>query len=66
MSTIDSRYFYPETGEIIDTREKKLIGQLKGADGKPTHSRFALEVVKRDDAVVAVGDQFAVGRVLSN
>lgn len=63
MSTIDGRYFYPETGEIIDTHEKKIIGQLQGADGKPTHSRFALEIDFRDGAVAAVGDQFAVGRV---
>jgi hypothetical protein len=63
MSTIDGRYFYPETGEIVDTREKKVIGQLTGADSKMTHSRFSLEVVLRDGKVVAVGDQFAVGRV---
>lgn len=63
MSTIDSRYFYPETGEIIDTREKKVVGQLIGADHKPTHSRFALEVVLDEGVVTAVGDQFGVGRV---
>jgi hypothetical protein len=63
MSTIDGRYFYPETCEIIDTRTQKVVGQLVGANGKPTHSRFALEVDMRGDTPVRCGDQFAVGRV---
>nr|CAA9288954.1 hypothetical protein AVDCRST_MAG63-4194 [uncultured Armatimonadetes bacterium] len=63
MSTIDGRYFYPETCEIVDTRAGKIVGQLVGGDGKPTHSRFALEVVMRNGVPVRVGDQFGVGRV---
>lgn len=62
-STIDGRYFYPETGEIVDTKAKKVLGQLVGANGRPTHSRFMLEVVLRDGKAIAVGDQFGVGRV---
>lgn len=63
MSTIDGRYFYPETCEIIDTSTKGIVGQLRGADGKLTHSRFALEIVFRDGVPVRCGDQFGVGRV---
>lgn len=62
-STIDGRFFYPESGEIVDTREKKVVGTLTGADGKMSHSRFILEVVLRDGKVAEVGDQFGVGRV---
>lgn len=63
MASLDGRYLYPETCEIIDTRTKKSVGQLVGADGRPTHSRFALEVDFKDGAPIRVGDQFAVGRI---
>lgn len=63
MSTIDGRYFYPETGEIIDTATKAIVGQLKDPDGTLTHSRFALEIVFNNGVPVRCGDQFGVGRV---
>lgn len=63
MSTIDGRYFYPETCEIVDTATKAIVGQLKGANGRATHSRFAIEIVFRDGVPVRCGDQFPVGRV---
>jgi DNA-binding beta-propeller fold protein YncE len=62
MSSLDGKYFYLETGEILDTAAKKVVGQLIGANGKYLHSRFALEVVFDDDKLVRVGDQQGVGR----
>jgi len=64
MSSIDGRYLYPETGEIIDTTTKKVIGNLIGANGNYVHSRFALEVDFINDTVTRVGDQQGVGRVV--
>jgi hypothetical protein len=61
-SSYDGRYLYPETGEIIDTSVHKHVGQLKGANGKYTHSRFMLEIVFNDGTPVRAGDQFGVGR----
>jgi hypothetical protein len=63
MGTIDGRYIYPETGEIIDTKTKRVLGNLKGANGLYTHSRFMLEVDFKDDLPIRAGDQFIVGRV---
>jgi hypothetical protein len=63
ISTIDGRYQYPETGEIIDSASDTVVGQLKDADGTFTHSRFGFEVVLRGGVPIAVGDQFGVGRV---
>lgn len=63
MATIDGRYFYTETGEIIDTKTKKTEAHLIGANGQYTHSRFALEVDFQNGAVTKCGDQFAVGGV---
>ncbi|RPD43004.1 YncE family protein [Chitinophaga barathri] len=61
MGSLDGRYLYIETGEIIDVMEKKITGYLKGANGKYTHSRFAVEVDFKDGQVVSCGDQFVVG-----
>lgn len=63
MGSLDGRYLYPETGEIIDTRTKQIVGQLMGASGRYAHSRFMLEVDFRNGRPVACGDQFVVGRV---
>lgn len=64
MSTIRGDYLYPETCEIIRTSDMTVTGQLRDAAGDPVHSRFALEVDRRDDTkrVTHVGDQFGVGR----
>lgn len=65
MSSIDGRYLYPESGEIIDVAAKKIVGQLIGANGNYVHSRFALEIGFRDGKVVSVGDQQGVGRIVA-
>lgn len=65
MSSIDGKYLYPESGEIVDVARKKVIGNLLGANGHYVHSRFALEVEVRDGTVVRVGDQQGVGRIVA-
>jgi DNA-binding beta-propeller fold protein YncE len=62
-ASLDGRYVYPESGEVIDTREKKIVGELVGADGKPAHSRFIVPIDVAGGRVVRAGDQFGVGRV---
>lgn len=66
MSSHDGRYFYPESGEIVDVREKRVVKNLVGGNGRYVHSRFALEVQFADGEVVRVGDQQGVGRVVSD
>ena len=63
MSSIDGQYLYPESGEIIDVKNKRVIGNLVGANGAYVHSRFALAVQLRNGEIVRVGDQQGVGRV---
>jgi len=65
MSSIDGKYFYPETGEVIDVAARKVVGQLIGANGYYVHSRFALQVDFLNGEVVRVGDQQGVGRVVA-
>lgn len=63
MGSINSQYFYPETGEIINTKTKEITGHLIGADGKYTHSRFALEIDFNNGKPISCGDQFVIGRI---
>jgi hypothetical protein len=63
VSSIDGRYQYPETGEIIDTATNTVVGQLRDKNGLFSHSRFGLEVVMRGGVPIAAGNQFGVGRV---
>ncbi len=55
---------YLSTGEVIEVKAKKLIAALTDENGKEVHSEKMLEVHWQNDKVIAVGDQFGVGRVV--
>jgi DNA-binding beta-propeller fold protein YncE len=60
--SIDGRYAYPSTGDIIETKSRKIIGVLKDENGERSMSEKLLQVNFRDGEVTAVGNQFAIGR----
>ena len=63
-STITGDFFYPESGEVVDTAKHEIVGQLMSADGKMTDTRFILEIVRDERGkVLRVSDQFGIGRV---
>ena len=43
--SIDGRHAYPSTGEVFDTRTKKLIAALKDEEGREVGSEKLLEIV---------------------
>jgi DNA-binding beta-propeller fold protein YncE len=55
-------YAYPSTGEVIDTKTRKIVAQLKDENGQPIQSEKLLEI-DFDRIPVSNGDQFGVGRV---
>lgn len=61
--SIDGRYAYPSTGEVIDVRTRKIIAGLKDEHGVDVHSEKLLEIDFRDGRPVRAGDQFGIGRV---
>ena len=62
--SIDGKYAYPSTGEVIDPKSKKIIATLTDEHGAAVHSEKMLEVVvDREGKVVRTGDQFGLGRV---
>jgi len=61
--SIDGRYAYPSTGDVIDAKTRRIVATLKDENDKPAMSEKLLEVDFANDDVVRVGNQFGVGRV---
>ncbi len=61
--TIDGKYAYPSTGEVIDTATRKVIAQLKDENDRPVMSEKLLEIDFEGDRAVRAGNQFGIGRV---
>ncbi len=60
--SLDGRYAYPSTGEVIDVKTKKVLTHLTDEKGREVHSEKMVEVVLKDGVPVRTGDQFGLGR----
>lgn len=60
--SLDGKYAYPSTGDIIDCKTKTIIGGLQDEKGREVHSEKMVEIVFKAGVAVRVGDQFGVGR----
>jgi DNA-binding beta-propeller fold protein YncE len=60
--SLDGKYAYPSTGEVIDTATKKILAPLTDEQGREVHSEKMVEIHFREGKPVANGDQFGVGR----
>jgi DNA-binding beta-propeller fold protein YncE len=63
--SLDGRYAYPSTGEVIDTKTKKIVAKLTDEKGREVHSEKMVEVHFRGGTLWRAGDQFGLGRVLA-
>lgn len=59
--SIDGRYAYPSTGDVIDVATKKIITGLTDETGAAVHSEKMLEIDMDGKKVTRVGNQFGVG-----
>ena len=62
--SLDGKYAYPSTGEVIDTATKKIATALKDEKGREVHSEKMIEIHWKAGKPVKNGDQFGVGRVV--
>ncbi len=60
--SLDGRYGYPSTGEVIDTKTKKIVTTLEDETGRAVQSEKVVEVVFDGGKPVTTGDQFGIGR----
>lgn len=58
----DGVYAYPSTGEVIDTKSKKIVQRLTDEQGREVHSEKMIEIHRTGSQANLVGDQFGVGR----
>jgi hypothetical protein len=60
--SMDGRYAYPSTGEVIDTKTRQIVATLQDEKGRQVQSEKVVEVVMSDGRPARAGDQFGVGR----
>jgi DNA-binding beta-propeller fold protein YncE len=61
--SIDGRFAFPSTGEIIDTKSKKIVAALRDEQEREVHSEKMLEIDFQNGIPIRAGDQFGLGRV---
>jgi hypothetical protein len=62
--SLDGRYAYPSTGEIIDVKSRKILTTLQDEEGKLVQSEKVVEIHLEGKKAVKSGDQFGIGRAL--
>jgi DNA-binding beta-propeller fold protein YncE len=60
--SLDGTRAFPSTGEIIDTKTRKIVAALKDEVGRDVQSEKVVEVVFNGGKAVRTGDQFGIGR----
>jgi hypothetical protein len=61
--SLDGKFAYPSTGEVIDTATKRVIATLSDEQGRAVQSEKLLEIDFEGDRPIRAGDQFGLGRV---
>jgi len=59
---VDERHSYPSTGDVIDTRTKRIVATLEDETGRHVQSEKLLEIVFAGGKPVRSGDQFGIGQ----
>lgn len=60
--SMDGRFAYPSTGEVIDPKTRKVLTVLKDEKDAPIQSEKMVEVIFENEKPAHAGDQFGVGR----
>jgi hypothetical protein len=60
--SLDGRHALPSTGEVIDTKTRRIVATLTDEQQRMVQSEKIVEVVFAGDRVVRTGDQFGIGR----
>jgi DNA-binding beta-propeller fold protein YncE len=61
--SIDGRFAYSSTGEVIETVSKRIVASLADDFERAIHSEKMIEIDFREGEPIATGDQFGVGRM---
>ena len=61
--SLDGRWAYPSTGDVIEVATRKTVTGLTDEKGAGVHSEKMVEIHVREGAIVRTGDQFGIGRI---
>lgn len=62
--SLDGKYAYPSSGEVIDVRTRKILLTLQDDQYNNVSSEKMVEIHMNGKKAVKIGDQFGVGRVV--
>ena len=62
--SMDGKYAYPSTGEVIDVKTRKVLTLLQDENGDPVQSEKMVEIHIDGRKAQKAGDQFGIGRAL--
>src|SRR5437588_4745663 len=62
MFSIDGKYAYPSTGDVIETRRRTIVAELTDERGRAVQSEKMVDIVFSGDQPSRAGDQFGIGR----
>ena len=62
--SLDGKFAYPSTGDIVDVATRKIVAGLTDENGGQVHSEKVVEIHWSGDTPVRNGDQFGLGRVV--
>jgi DNA-binding beta-propeller fold protein YncE len=60
--SLDGKYAYPSTGDIIDTKTRTIVAGLTDERGRAVQSEKMVEAIYSGGRLVRAGDQFGIGR----
>lgn len=60
--SIDGRYAYPSTGDVIDTRSRQIVAALTDEHGRAVESEKMVDAIFSGGRMARGGDQFGIGR----
>jgi hypothetical protein len=60
--SLDGKYAYPSSGEVIDVKTREVIVKLKDEFNNYVASEKMIEVHMKDGKAITIGDQFGIGR----
>ncbi|HEY4193917.1 MAG TPA: hypothetical protein VGM63_00155 [Mucilaginibacter sp.] len=61
--SLDGKYAYPSSGEVIDVKTRKILSTLKDEFNNSVGSEKMIEVDFENGKAVRAGDQYGIGRV---
>ena len=61
--SIDGKFAYPSTGDVIDVRTRKVLTSLEDEEHNAVQSEKMVEVQLIENKAVTAGNQFGIGRI---